>query len=243
MQFEQVQDEQMRVGQMERESTHGNTGVSGQTGARGNTEAPDAASSLRVVTLVGAALSDYISALAALRIEVFREWPYLYAGTMDYEQRYLQTYVDSPRALIVLALAGEEVVGAATGLPLVDETTEFQRPFIEQGFAPEEVFYCAESVLRAPWRGHGMGRRFFDERERHALALGGFRYSAFCRVERADDHPLRPAAYRPLDTFWERRGYREQRQLRTQYGWQDVGAEVSSDKPMTFWLKRLEVQP
>ncbi|MDX9874207.1 MAG: GNAT family acetyltransferase [Spongiibacteraceae bacterium] len=198
---------------------------------------------LQIVARSGSALRDYVPALAALRIEVFREWPYLYEGDMDYERNYLQTYVDSPRAVVVLALAGDQVVGAATGLPLADETPEFQQPFIDHGYAPAEVFYCAESVLRAPWRGRGVGHEFFALREQHARGLGGFRYSAFCRVERPDDHPLRPANYAPLDAFWQRRGYREQRKLRTFYSWKDVGADRETEKPMIFWLKHLESTP
>ena len=147
-------------------------------------------------TVTGPDLSDYVPALAALRTEVFREWPYLYDGDADYEERYLQTYVNSPGAVVVLALAEEEVVGAATGLPLVDETDEFTQPFLDHGYDPSAVFYCAESVLRRAYRGRGLGGRFFDERERHARTLGGFRYSCFCRVDRPRTIPIvRPTMY------------------------------------------------
>ena len=43
----------------------------------------------------------HLDAVAALRIDVFRDWPYLYDGSLDYERRYLRPYVDSPGAVVV----------------------------------------------------------------------------------------------------------------------------------------------
>ena len=75
------------------------------------------------------------------------------------------------------------------------------------GFDVASIFYCGESVLEPAYRGHGIGHRFFDLREAHARALGGFRSITFCAVVRPPDHPQRPAEYRPLDAFWRKRGY------------------------------------
>lgn len=194
---------------------------------------------IEIVSLKGRDIAQHLEDIAALRIEVFREWPYLYQGSMSYEQDYLSTYTDSPDAIAVLALTGKSVVGAATGLPLAHETDEFKRPFIEHGFDPAEVFYCAESILRRPYRGLGLGHRFFDERERHARSLGGLCYSTFCRVARPETHPARPADYIPLDAFWRRRGYEERADMRTTYAWTDRGDSHSSSKPMVFWIKTL----
>ncbi|MDX1606216.1 MAG: GNAT family N-acetyltransferase [Candidatus Competibacterales bacterium] len=188
----------------------------------------------------GADLERHIPDLARLRIEVFREFPYLYAGDLDYEARYLQTYSASAGSVVVLALDGDRAVGAATGLPLIHETDEFKRPFAEQGYPVERVFYFGESVLARPYRGQGIGVRFFHEREAHARALGGFEYCAFCAVERPPDHPRRPPDYVPLDSFWQRRGYARHPELRTEYRWQDLDETGESPKPMVFWLRRLD---
>ena len=64
----------------------------------------------------------YIKDLARLRIEVFREFPYLYAGSPAYESDYLRTYLGVPDSVVVIALDGGHVVGVSTGLPLVAET-------------------------------------------------------------------------------------------------------------------------
>jgi len=84
---------------------------------------------MEIKIIHGKAIADYLPAVAALRIEVFRAFPYLYQGNLDYEQRYLQTYVNSPESLCVLVFDGRSIVGASTGVPLTDETAEVQGPF------------------------------------------------------------------------------------------------------------------
>jgi len=76
------------------------------------------------------ALTRYLPDLARLRIQVFRDFPYLYDGSYEYEEKYLQTYVDCPESVVVLVLDGEQVVGATTGLPMDAESPEFQQPFL-----------------------------------------------------------------------------------------------------------------
>lgn len=196
-------------------------------------------SELVIQRLHGAAIAAVVEQLAALRIRVFREFPYLYAGDEGYERRYLQTYINSPRSLCLLVRDGDAVVGASTALPLADESSEFQQPFVNATMDLERIFYFGESVLLPAYRGRGLGVRFFAEREAHARALGGFDCCCFCAVERPVDHPLRPAGYQPLDHFWQQRGFRHQPQLRTHYEWQDLGETEPSAKPMSFWLKEI----
>jgi GNAT superfamily N-acetyltransferase len=195
--------------------------------------------SLTLQRLTGPAITPHLTDLARLRITVFREWPYLYDGDMAYEAHYLETYSRSPESLFVLALDGDLVVGASTGVPMAHETDAFKGPFLAQGYDPERIFYFGESVLLPRYRGQGIGVRFFDEREGYARALGRFSHAAFCAVERPADHPLRPADYLPLDAFWGRRGYRKQPQLATTFNWKDLDQPESTAKPMTFWIKAL----
>ena len=192
---------------------------------------------IRIERHSGAALLPYIPELARLRIEVFRDFPYLYDGTLEYEQKYLQTYIDNPESVIVLALDDKQVVGASTAIPMKDETPELQKPFIEHGYDLNQVFYCSESVLNKAYRGLGIGVRFFEEREAHAAELGGFEHITFCCVERPIDHPRRPADYVPLDKFWNKRGYVKHPELQTRYVWKDIDDEEETPKLMTFWLK------
>ena len=187
----------------------------------------------------GAAIADVFDPLAALRIAVFHDFPYLYEGTVEYEKNYLETYARSDRALLFAAFDGEQMVGATTCIPLVDETEEVQAPFLKAGFDLSDVFYFGESILEPTYRGMGLGHRFFDEREKHTRQFGTYRYTAFCAVHRPDDHPLRPADYRPLDEFWTKRGYQKEPSLQTEFFWPDLRETESTPKTMVYWIRQL----
>lgn len=193
---------------------------------------------VEVRSLTGAALDAALDDVARLRIAVFRDWPYLYDGSLDYERRYLESYRASETAVVVGAFDGARLIGAATGTPLEDHAEDFAAPFAGTGLPLEAVFYCAESVLLPAYRGHGLGHAFFDAREAHARALGrGF--SAFCAVMRPDDHPLRPADYRPLDGFWRKRGYEPMPGVVARFRWTDLGDDEQTEKPLQFWGRAL----
>lgn len=194
--------------------------------------------SLDLRPLTGAALEAALDDVARLRIAVFRDWPYLYDGDLDYERRYIQSYRDSERAIVVGAFDGETCVGAATGTPMQDHADDFAAAFDGTGHDLSEIFYCAESVLLPGWRGQGAGHGFFDAREAHARALG-FRFAAFCAVVRPADHPLRPEGYVPLDGFWRRRGYAPLPGVEAEFGWKDVDRPESTRKRLQVWLRAL----
>jgi GNAT superfamily N-acetyltransferase len=193
-------------------------------------------SALEIRPVSGIAVEPWLDELADLRIRVFRDFPYLYDGSMAYERDYLDRYARSEHSVFVLAMEYNRLVGAATALPLRDAGAELQAPFQTHGPDPEQVFYFGESVLLPKYRGQGVGHRFFDLRELYAQDLG-FPITAFCAVVRDRDHPLRPAQYHPLERFWEGRGYRPQDQLTTTLAWQDVGQARASDKTLRFWLR------
>lgn len=187
--------------------------------------------------LTGDAVAGVLDDLARLRIAVFRDWPYLYDGDPAYERDYLAAY-QSPGAVVVAAYDGARMVGAATGAPMEDHAADFAAAFATRPEALEDIYYCAESVLLPQYRGHGLGHAFFDGREAQARALGR-RHSAFCSVIRPADHPLRPAAYRPLDGFWRKRGYAPLPGVVAGFDWKDIGATAPSRKPLQFWMKAL----
>ena len=194
--------------------------------------------SVDVRPLTGAALEAALDDVARLRIAVFHDWPYLYDGTLEYERDYLQTYRDSPGALLVGAFDGDRLVGAATGTPMEDHAEDFATAFAATGVPLDQVFYCAESVLLPEYRGRGIGHRFFDLREAHARALERS-HSAFCSVMRPEDHPARPANYRSNDVFWRKRGYEPLPGVIAEFSWRDLGDSRESRKPLQFWMRAL----
>lgn len=194
--------------------------------------------SLHIQVLEDGDIGSVLDAVAELRISVFREFPYLYDGSLDYERRYLSKFAAADGAIVVTARDGDKVVGAATACPLAAEHDAFQIPLRSAGYNVSRVYYCAESVLLPSYRGRGLGHAFFDAREAKARALG-FEKIAFCGVVRPDDDARRPAAYRPLDRFWRKRGYEPIPDVMARFSWRDVGEHQETEKRLQFWIKTL----
>jgi GNAT superfamily N-acetyltransferase len=193
---------------------------------------------VEVRALRGAELERHLDGVARLRISVFRDWPYLYDGSLDYEREYLATYRDNPGALLVGAFDEGELVGASTSTLMEDHAEEFAAPFRDFAVPMSDILYGAESVLLPAWRGQGIGHRFFDLREDHARAMGRG-HIAFCSVLRPDNHPLRPASYRTNDAFWQGRGYAPLPGMVAEFSWKDVGEEAETKKPLQFWMRKV----
>lgn len=190
--------------------------------------------------LVGQEVIPFFDDVARLRIDVFRAFPYLYDGDVDYERRYLATYASAPDSLFVLAFDGDRVVGASTGIPLEQEIEAVREPWSAAGVDPAGVFYFGESVLLPEYRGLGLGHRFFDEREAYAQRLGRFERTSFCAVEREADHPRRPPDYRALHAFWQARGYRRHADLHCRMDWKETDTDGEIAHRLTFWSRHLD---
>ncbi|NCU11152.1 MAG: GNAT family N-acetyltransferase [Sphingomonadaceae bacterium] len=193
---------------------------------------------IRIAPLTGADLQAALPDLAKLRIAVFAAWPYLYAGSEAYEREYLAEFTAAPDAVLVAALDGDRIVGAATASPLIAQDGYIRAAFGSAGIDLSGVFYFGESVLLPEYRGQGIGHAFFDHREAAARAWGAS-HASFCAVVRPADHPARPASYVPLDAFWTRRGYAPVPGMIGTFHWQDHGEAEESGKPMQYWLRAL----
>lgn len=191
-----------------------------------------------VETLAGIAVEKAIPDLARLRIAVFRDFPYLYDGDLDYERKYLRKFVQLPESTLVVARDGTAIVGASTALPMHNAGDEVAAPFRTQGRDPAQYYYFGESVLLPAYRRQGIGVAFFARREERARALG-FRYATFCAVDRPADHPLRPQDYVPLDAFWTHRGYARRPELVATFSWKEIDEATETPKTLTFWVKAL----
>lgn len=187
----------------------------------------------------GAEITTVFEDLANLRITVFRDFPYLYEGSVAYEMEYLKIYAQAEKALLFAVYDGTKMIGATTCIPLTDEALEVRLPFEKAGLAIDSIFYFGESILLKEYRGLGLGHRFFDEREAHARSFGNFKTTCFCAVDRGENHPLQPENYRPNDAFWLKRGYQKDFSLQSTFEWPDINESVSTPKTMIYWKRDL----
>ena len=194
---------------------------------------------LSFISRRGQEIENVFEDFARLRITVFRDFPYLYEGSVAYEKEYLATYTQSERSFLFAVYNGSEMVGATTCLPLKDEAPEVRLPFKKAGLNLNSFFYFGESILLPDFRGRGIGHRFFDEREAHARSFGTYKKACFLSVERGEQHPEKPAGYRPNDGFWQKRGYQKQSSIRAVMEWPDKGEAHSTPKSLVCWMRDL----
>ncbi|MEN9361667.1 MAG: hypothetical protein RL095_3202 [Verrucomicrobiota bacterium] len=193
---------------------------------------------LRLEFLRGSEVLPRLQELAALRIEIFREWPYLYAGNEEAESQYLRFYAECPDSLVLLVWDGGRCVGASTSLPLAAAHDDIRRPWLASGEEISRLSYIGEVILRPAYRGRGLGVRFFHEHENHARKTGLLE-CCFCTVERDADDRRKPADAVDLRGFWERRRYRLLAGVTCQLSWLDSGDSAPTPKLMQFWIRRL----
>ena len=106
---------------------------------------------------LGAEIDGLIPQLGQLRIAVFHDFPYLYEGSLEYEQDYLYGYTQNPLSIAFGIFDGPKLVGATMGIPLNSVSSTTRQPFIDKGLNPDEIFYFGESLLLPAYRGSRFG--------------------------------------------------------------------------------------
>lgn len=156
---------------------------------------------------MGSSIQPYLTSIARLRLEVFKDFPYLYASTLENEIAIIKKHIQCPDAIAVLVFDGSTVVGVSTGMPASEQEAAFQEVLLENGLNPSRCYYFSESVLLKQYRGRGIGHHFYDLREEHVKNLKTYDSICFFTVSRSHKDPERPSDYLPLSEFWTKRGY------------------------------------
>lgn len=188
----------------------------------------------------GPEINEHLDDISRIRITVFREWPYLYEGSPEYEADYLSVYVKHPRALCILCYHGQSLVGVSTLMPLAGEHYDLQKPVADYGFDVSRLFYYSESCMLPEFRGRGIYREFFRRREEHVRSYkGDYDRVCFCSVVRPENHPFKPVNHNPLDDVWRRYGFEKVSGLQMSFLWTDVGNREETRKALDVWMKEL----
>ena len=193
---------------------------------------------LKLLTFTGKEAQKYVKEIAALRITLFKKFPYLYKGTYSYEEEYLKTYFNSKEANILLVLDKNEVVGFSSSIPLAQESSELKDPFNEKKLNIDDYFYIGEVMLQPAYRGKGILRKFLEFHENKA-SENGYKYTIFMTVDRDDNHPLKPKDYKSLDNIWKHFGYAELAELKVSMNWPQVDTNIDTNNKLTIWFKNI----
>lgn len=191
----------------------------------------------------GEARKEYIEILMEWRLKYFRQFPYLYEGSREYEESYLEGFLSHSNGILALASHGDSVVGIVTALPLLSEfgiATETDALAQVAKVSASAIFYIGEVIVDRGYRGRGLSRRLLELAEEYARSKG-FTTCSLLTVVREDEHPLRPKDYISTDAVWRNLGY-QRAGVATTFEWPTIhpGGEVSSvSNPMEYWIKRI----
>lgn len=177
--------------------------------------------------------------LATLRINVFREYPYLYDGNLEYEKNYLNQYLSTKNSALVIVKDGERIIGAITGIPLNETFSDCKNFFMENKIPMGGIFYLGEITLLKEYRGQGIGARMYELFEEFVRENKAYKEVALCEVVSPKNDPRRTSDYFCLDPFWTKRGFVKHPDWVTQFSWKEIETENEFYHPMVFWSKKL----
>ena len=180
-------------------------------------------------------IKKHINFIAELRISAFKDFPYLYDGTIEYEEKYLKRYCESKNSVAILVQDNNKIVGVITGCPLKDEDIEFQSAFTNQGMNINDFFYIGECILTAEYQGRGLFRQLLSKLHKHAKNNSIAKRMVGCVVMRDQNHPRRPANYVPIESKLKRNGFRIMPDVIAHYYWKDIDQINETSHPMQFW--------
>lgn len=182
----------------------------------------------------GKEIIPYIDEIARLRIEVFREFPYLYDGNIDYEKKYLAKFGAIDESIVILALENHKVIGALTGLPIKNESKEITQTLTTNQL--ENGFYLSEILLYKNYRQQGIGQALMNQLE--TFVNKSFPLFLLATIIREENHPLKPKDYTSLAHFWIKNNYVLTNQTFS-FSWKDVHNETETRKSLALWQKEI----
>lgn len=193
---------------------------------------------LTIRTFTGHMIKPYLSCIARLSVEVFREYPYFCDTYIEEEIEILKKYLLSEQSIATIVFEGSKVIGAATGIPLQEEDLAIQQPFRLHQFDLSHYYHFGEALLLKSYRSRGVGHHFYEIREEHAKTLG-FEHACFFMKDRPEDEELKPLDFYPLDDFWRKRGFTHHKELTLSLKWKSFEEGTASEKDCSFWIKKL----
>lgn len=195
--------------------------------------------SISIEVLKGPEVIPYLQKLAELRIEFYRNYPYLYEGNITDEETYLNMYAKSKDSLLVIAKNGDDIVGAVTGIPMLESKEENKQLYAQKQIPAEHIFYLGELVLSQDYQKSDLLERLYLQLENAVKGLERYSLLAVCEIERSPEDTKKPVSALSSEVLWANRGFTKQPQLYTTDAWKDVGDLEKSDHHLFFWYKAL----
>jgi GNAT superfamily N-acetyltransferase len=193
---------------------------------------------MRIEAFSGNDARKYFMDIANLRIDTFKDFPYLYEGSLEVEKEYLESYFASKTSVVILVFDGNKIVGFSNSIPLEEEMDEITMPFKEKNIDLRKYLYVGEVIIRKTYRGKGILRKFFEHHEKVASQNGREKLT-FMTVERAPNHPERPKNYRTLEPIWQHFGCYKLNNIKVVIPWDRIDTKKEEPNYLEIWEKEV----
>lgn len=192
-----------------------------------------------IKSFTGQEAERYIDQIAAIRLNMFKEYPYLYNGTVEIEKEYLQIYFKSSHANILLTFDSDDnVIGFSSSIPLSDEAEEIRAPFIEKQLNCDNYLYIGEGLIYPEYQGKNLVRQAAQIHEEIARSKG-YKYLTFMAVDRPEDHPCKPDNYRSTDGLFKHFGYTKFDNMNVTLTWNQLDTNQEATNTLSLWHKEI----
>jgi len=195
------------------------------------------AAEVQLKVLHGQEIAPYVQEITELCLVGYREYPYLYEGTVAKYGPFIQNYADSPNGIVCLAFDGDRPIGVATGIPMAEMREGYQATLKHTDMDLSSLFYLGELIVDKKYRKRGFASRMCFELERCAKETGRYSKMCFCTIQEPENHPLRPVDYKTVRDRWG--GFVKHEEMHFLGHWLCIGETEESDHPMVYWIKDL----
>lgn len=158
---------------------------------------------LLMTIALGSQIAQMIPAIAQFRIESFKEYPYLYAGTLEREYEYLELYKNNKHALAIYRIESKQEV-VVIGAPLVAVFPEV-KPIFESAQLDANSFYFMEEATFTIEDDRLLSEMVAMVETK--IKKWGYENLRLLTIREEENHPLKPVNYQSIELLLEKIGF------------------------------------
>jgi hypothetical protein len=193
---------------------------------------------LEIKSLDGESAREFFNEIAQIRIDLFREFPYLYDGSIEYEREYLETYFKSKNSKIILGLDKGKIVAFSSSISLNEEIEEIKAPFLNRNLDISQYHYIGEVMIKNEYRNLSLPLEFERIHKEFATQKGHSKL-VFMTVRRELNDISRPYKYKDPEKLWRYIGYKILDNMNIEMSWKRIDTGKDENNVLDIWQKNL----
>lgn len=183
-----------------------------------------------------------IDQMADMRITYFREFPYLYEGSKEYELHYLNQYKQKAvDAYLVQAFDQDKLVGILTGCAFksdIEVIRDGAQLFAQKELWVDNYYYIGEAIIIPEYQGRKILPQLIFKLGKTIRKLNKYQSLCFLTVIRKDDDSRKPVDYHSSDQLWLKLGC-QKTDITCSFEWPTIMSDNSVQNILNevqFWI-------